>query len=45
MKTAVLSPKTEAEVWMHILHPDDKLSPEATNAILGGVVINSLPGP
>jgi hypothetical protein len=34
MKTA-LTPKTEAEVWLRILHPDDELSPGAARAILG----------
>jgi hypothetical protein len=35
MKTATLAPKTEAEVWLRILHPDDDLSPRVANAILG----------
>jgi hypothetical protein len=35
MKTATLAPKTEAEVWLRILHPDDNLSPRVANAILG----------
>lgn len=35
MKTASLPPKTEAEVWLRILHPDDDLSPGAARAILG----------
>jgi hypothetical protein len=35
MKTASLAPKTEAEVWWRILHPDEKLSPRAARAILG----------
>lgn len=34
MKTATLAPKTEAEVWLHILHPDGELSPRAARAIL-----------
>ncbi len=35
MKTASLAPKTEAEVWLRILHPDEELSPRAARAILG----------
>ncbi|MCI0683082.1 MAG: hypothetical protein L0Y71_13355 [Gemmataceae bacterium] len=35
MKTASLPPKTEAEVWMRILHPDEEMSPRAARAILG----------
>lgn len=35
MKTASLAAKTEAEVWLRILHPDDELSPRAARAILG----------
>jgi hypothetical protein len=35
MKTASLAPKTEAEVWMRILHPDEKLPPRVAGAILG----------
>ena len=35
MKTASLAPKTEAEVWMRILHPDDEMSPRVARAILG----------
>lgn len=34
MKTASLAPKTEAEVWLRILHPDGDLSPPAARAIL-----------
>jgi hypothetical protein len=34
MKTASLAPKTEAEVWMRILHPDEELSPRVARAIL-----------
>jgi len=30
-----LAPKTEAEVWLRILHPDDELSPGVSRAILG----------
>lgn len=35
MKTARLAPKTEAEVWLRILHPDEELSPLVARAILG----------
>lgn len=35
MKTASLSPKTEAEVWLRILHPDEDISPRAARAIVG----------
>jgi hypothetical protein len=35
MKAAALAPKTEAEVWMDILHPDQELSPRAARAIIG----------
>src|SRR2546423_5321977 len=35
MKTAAISPTTEAEVWMRILHPDQELSPRVARAILG----------
>ncbi len=35
MKITSLAPKTEAEVWMRILHPDEKLSPPVARAILG----------
>jgi hypothetical protein len=35
MKSASLAPKTEAEVWMRILHPDQDLSPRVARAILG----------
>ena len=35
MKIASLTPKTEAEVWLRILHPDDELSPAVARAILG----------
>ena len=35
MKTVSLAPKTEAEVWLRILHPDEELSPRVARAILG----------
>ncbi len=35
MKTTALAPKTEAEVWLRILHPDEEMSPRAARAILG----------
>ena len=35
MNTRPLAPNTEAEVWLHILHPDGKFSPRAARAILG----------
>ena len=35
MKTASLAPRTEAEVWLRILHPDDELSPRVARVILG----------
>jgi hypothetical protein len=35
MKTAARSPKTEAEVWLSILHPDEELPPRVAQAILG----------
>ena len=35
MKTASLAPKTEAEIWLRILHPDEELSPRVARAILG----------
>jgi hypothetical protein len=35
MKTASLAPKTEAELWLRILHPDEELSPRVARAILG----------
>lgn len=34
MKTVSLAPKTEAEVWWRILHPDEKLSPRVARALL-----------
>jgi hypothetical protein len=35
MKAASLTPKTEAEVWLRILHPDERLPPRVARAILG----------
>jgi hypothetical protein len=35
MKTASLAPKTETEIWLRILHPDEPLSPPVARAILG----------
>jgi hypothetical protein len=35
MKNTSLSPKTEAEVWMRILHPDQEMSARVARAILG----------
>ena len=34
MKTASLAPKTEAEVWLHILHPEEELSPRVARVLL-----------
>jgi hypothetical protein len=34
MKTTSLAPKTEAEVWLCILHPDNEMSPQVARAIL-----------
>lgn len=34
MKTESLTPKTEVDVWMGILHPDKDLSPSVASAIL-----------
>ena len=34
MKTASLAAKTEAEVWLRILHPDEELSPRVARVIL-----------
>ncbi len=34
MKTASLAPKTEAELWLRILHPDGEMSSHAARAIL-----------
>jgi hypothetical protein len=31
----MLPPKTEADVWLRILHPDEELSPRVARAILG----------
>jgi hypothetical protein len=33
--TGSLAPKTEAELWLRILHPDEDISPRAARAILG----------
>ncbi len=35
MKTASLTPRTEADVRLHILHPDRELPPRVARAILG----------
>src|SRR5271166_2134144 len=35
MKTASLAPRTEAEVWMSILHPDREMSPRVARVIVG----------
>jgi hypothetical protein len=35
MTTASLAPKTEAEIWLRILHPDDDMPPQVARAILG----------
>jgi hypothetical protein len=35
VKTTSLALKTEAEVWLRILHPDEEMSPHAARAILG----------
>ena len=35
MKTEPLTPSTEAEVWLRILHPERELSPRAARVILG----------
>jgi hypothetical protein len=35
MKSRPLSPKTETEVWLRILHPDKELPPRVARAILG----------
>jgi hypothetical protein len=34
MKTASRAPKTEAEIWLHILHPDEELSPRLARALI-----------
>ena len=35
MKTSVLAPQTETEVWLRILHPDLALPPRVARALLG----------
>ncbi len=35
MKSAALPPETEADVWLHILHPDRKLTPKVARVFLG----------
>lgn len=35
MAIVTRTPKTEAEVWLGILHPDDQLPPGAARALLG----------
>jgi hypothetical protein len=34
MKSAPRTPRTETEIWLHILHPDRELSPRVARAIL-----------
>jgi hypothetical protein len=34
MKSATLPPETEADVWLHILHPDRKLTPKIARVLL-----------
>jgi hypothetical protein len=34
MKTAALNPETEVAVWIRILHPDGKLTPEVARGVL-----------
>jgi hypothetical protein len=34
MKATGLTPRTEADVWLRILHPDRELSPRVARAIL-----------
>jgi hypothetical protein len=34
MKTAAVSPHTEAAIWLRILHPDGELAPKTARAIL-----------
>ena len=34
MKTKKLAPLTEAEVWLHILHPNRELTPKVARVIL-----------
>jgi hypothetical protein len=35
MKTATFTPRTEAEIWLRILHPERELPPRVARAILG----------
>lgn len=35
MKSATLPPETEADVWLHILHPDRRLTPKVARVLLG----------
>lgn len=35
MKTQLRAARTEADVWLSILYPDEKISPPAARAILG----------
>ena len=35
MKTASLALKTEAEIWLRILHPNDEFPPRVARAIIG----------
>jgi len=35
MKTPTMSSRTEAEVWLRIMHPDRPLTPRVARAILG----------
>jgi hypothetical protein len=34
MKTKLLTPQTEAEVWLRILYPDRNMTPQVARAIL-----------
>jgi hypothetical protein len=34
-KNRSLAPRTEADVWLRILHPDDEMTPRVARAILG----------
>jgi hypothetical protein len=34
MKSATVTPRTEAEVWFRILYPDQKMPPDVARAIL-----------
>jgi hypothetical protein len=34
MKSAALPPETEADVWLHILHPDRKLTRKTARVLL-----------